>query len=68
MQVAISFAPWLLGVAGMPYLVAATVLGAMVLVQGLRGDGSAKWAREVFLASIVYMPILFAVMVVSGRA
>ncbi|HEY1818089.1 MAG TPA: heme o synthase [Kofleriaceae bacterium] len=67
-QVAISFVPWLLGVAGLPYVIAATALGAMVLVQGLRGDGSAKWAREVFLASIVYMPILFAVMVVSGRA
>jgi heme o synthase len=67
-QVAISFTPWLLGVAGLPYVIAATVLGAMVLVQGLRGDGSAKWAREVFLTSIIYMPILFAVMVVSGRA
>ena len=67
-QVAISFTPWLLGVAGVPYVVAASLLGAMVLVQGMRGDGSAKWARDVFLTSIVYMPILFAVMVVSGRA
>jgi protoheme IX farnesyltransferase len=67
-QVAISFVPWLLGVAGTPYLVAASVLGAMVLVQGLRGDGNAKWAREVFLTSIIYMPILFATMVVSGRS
>jgi len=67
-QVAVSLLPALLGVAGTPYLVAAIALGAMVLVQGLRGDGSPKWAREVFLASIIYMPILFAVMVVSGRA
>jgi protoheme IX farnesyltransferase len=67
-QVAVSFLPWLLGVAGVPYLATASVLGAMVLVQGLRGDGGAKWAREVFLASIIYMPILFAVMVVAGRA
>jgi heme o synthase len=67
-QVAISFTPWLLGVAGVPYVVTASLLGAMVLVQGMRGDGSAKWARDVFLTSIVYMPILFAVMVVSGRA
>jgi heme O synthase-like polyprenyltransferase len=43
------------------------VLGALVLVHGFRGDGSAKWARGVFLASIVYMPLLFAVMV-FGRA
>jgi heme o synthase len=67
-QVAISLAPALLGVAGLPYLVTSLVLGAMVLVQGFRGDGSPKWARNVFLTSIVYLPILFAVMVASGTA
>jgi heme o synthase len=67
-QVAISFAPALLGVAGLPYLITAIALGAMVLVQGFRGDGSPKWARNVFLTSIVYLPILFAVMVASGNA
>jgi len=67
-QVMVSMMPALLGVAGAPYLVAAVVLGVVVLVQGLLGDGSPKWARNVFLASIVYMPILFALMVVSGRA
>ena len=34
---------------------------------GVRGGG-AKWARNVFLASIVYLPVLFAVMVLDGRA
>jgi protoheme IX farnesyltransferase len=67
-QVAVSFAPVLLGVTGVPYLVTAAVLGALVLVQGLAGDGSTKWARNVFLASIVYLPLLFAVMVLDGRA
>lgn len=67
-QVMVSMMPALLGVAGAPYLVAAVVLGVVVLVQGLLGDGSPKWARNVFLASIVYMPILFALMVVSGKA
>ena len=67
-QVAVSLLPALLGVAGTAYLVTAIALGAMVLVQGLRGDGSAKWAREVFLTSIIYMPILFAVMVFGGHA
>jgi protoheme IX farnesyltransferase len=67
-QVAVSFAPVLLGVTGLPYLVTAAVLGALVLVQGLTGDGSTKWARNVFLASIVYLPLLFAVMVLDGRA
>jgi len=67
-QVAISLAPALLGVAGLPYLVAAIALGVMVLVRGFSGDGSTKWARNVFLTSIVYLPILFAVMVASGNA
>jgi len=67
-QVAVSLAPFVLGVVGVPYLVLAAVLGAMVLVQGLVGDGSVRWARHVFLTSIVYLPILFATMVLSGRA
>jgi len=67
-QVVVSFAPVLLGVTGVPYLVTAAALGALVLVQGLAGDGSTKWARNVFLASIVYLPLLFAVMVLDGRA
>src|SRR5262249_48866822 len=48
-QVAISFAPALLGVAGVPYLVTATVLGAAVVAQGIAGDGTPRWARDVFL-------------------
>ncbi|MEO8706575.1 MAG: heme o synthase [Kofleriaceae bacterium] len=69
-QVAISFAVVALGVAGTIYAITAAVLGAFVLVQGLRGvrTGTAKWARNVFLASIVYLPLLFAVMVLDGRA
>ena len=38
------------------------------MAQGIAGDGTTKWARDVFLASIVYLPILFAVMVIDGRA
>jgi len=80
-QVAVSLTPAYLGVAGLPYLVAAIALGALVLAQGfyparrsesgalhLGGDSSPKWARNVFLTSIVYLPILFAVMVASGQA
>src|SRR5262249_8649489 len=77
-QVAVSFAPALLGGAGVPYLVTAIALGALVLAQGLSfprsasgladGAGSHKWARNVFLTSIVYLPVLFAMMVVSGNA
>ncbi len=67
-QVAVSLAPAALGVAGTAYLVTAAVLGALVLVQGFAGDGSTKWARNVFVTSIVYLPILFGVMVASGQA
>ncbi len=69
-QVAISLVLVPLGVAGIPYLVTASVLGAFVLVQGFAGmrSGDTKWARAVFLASIVYLPVLFAVMVLDGRA
>ena len=63
-----------IGVAGPIYAATAIVLGAFVLVQGLflgplvTGDASPKWARNVFLASIVYLPVLFAIMVLDGRA
>lgn len=69
-QVVVSLLPFALGVAGLPYVVVAAVLGAGVLVQGIAGvrSGAQKWARNVFLASIVYLPVLFAVMVLDGRA
>jgi protoheme IX farnesyltransferase len=77
-QVAISFAPVALGTSGLLYLITAAVLGAGVLLQGLSGafasatatpsGATSRWARNVFLASIVYLPVLFAVMVIDGRA
>lgn len=70
-QVAVSLSLVLLGVAGTPYLVVASALGLMVLGQAypalLRGRADAKWARGLFLTSLVYMPILFAIMVLDGR-
>jgi protoheme IX farnesyltransferase len=67
-QVAVSLSLWPLGVAGLPYLFTAAALGAAVLVQGASGlaAGGARWARAVFLSSIVYLPVLFAVMVLDG--
>ena len=69
-QVAVSLSLVPLGVTGLPYLVTAVLLGAVVLVQGASGlrSGTAKWARSVFLASILYLPVLFAVMVLDGTA
>jgi protoheme IX farnesyltransferase len=69
-QVAVSLLLVPLGVTGLPYLVTAALLGAAVLVQGVSGlrSGTGKWARSVFLASIIYLPVLFAVMVLDGTA
>jgi protoheme IX farnesyltransferase len=69
-QVAVSLSLVPLGVTGLPYLVTAVLLGAVVLVHGASGlrSGTAKWARSVFLASILYLPVLFAVMVLDGTA
>jgi protoheme IX farnesyltransferase len=69
-QVLVSFAPIPLGVGGALYLATAIALGVFVLGQALRGvrTGEARWARGVFLASIVYLPVLFSVMVFDGRA
>jgi len=67
-QVAISLLPAYLGVAGLPYLITAVVLGALVLLQAFLEKGKpTKWARNVFVMSLVYLPILFAVMVASGQ-
>jgi protoheme IX farnesyltransferase len=69
-QVAVSLLLVPLGVTGLPYLVTAALLGAAVLVQGVSGlrSGTGRWARSVFLASIIYLPVLFAVMVLDGTA
>lgn len=70
-QVAVSLLPALLGIAGPAYFVSAVALGSVVLVQGTTGrtgKTTAKWAHHVFLTSIAYLPILFAVMVISGSA
>ncbi|MDX2087492.1 MAG: heme o synthase [Kofleriaceae bacterium] len=68
-QVAVSLTVVPLGVAGVPYLLTASLLGVFVLGQAFAGlrDGGSKWARNVFLASIIYLPVLFAVMVLDGR-
>jgi protoheme IX farnesyltransferase len=66
-QVAVSLLPAYFGVAGVAYLVTAVALGAMVIVQGFSGGATNRWARNVFLTSLIYLPLLFAVMVASGQ-
>lgn len=68
-QLAASILLYPLGVCGRGYLVIAAIAGlgfAALCARGLvRGD--ARWARNVFLASIVYLPVVYTAMVVDGR-
>jgi heme o synthase len=69
-QVAVSLTLYPLGVAGITYEIIAAALGLMVLVQcfaGIIKGTDVKWARNVFIASIVYLPILFFAMVINGQ-
>ena len=52
-----------LGIAGGVYLAAAAILGAAFFgwsLWGLRAEAGNRWARQLFLGSLVYLPLLFA--------
>ena len=58
-----------LHVAGALYGVVAVVLGvAMVVIafRGLNPQAGAKWARQMFAASLVYLPLLFAALALDA--
>lgn len=68
-QLAVSLTLYPLGVSGLGYLAVAAVCGvayAVFALAGLRG-GDARWARQLFLWSIVYLPVVFTAMVIDGR-
>ncbi|MBK8171955.1 MAG: protoheme IX farnesyltransferase [Sandaracinaceae bacterium] len=59
-----------LGVAGKPYLFAATALGLVFLgtsLLGLRRDAGHKWARRLFYVSLVYLTLLFLALTLDAR-
>jgi protoheme IX farnesyltransferase len=59
----VSALPFVVGVAGWPYLVAALALGlwwGWVGVDGWRRQGDARWARKLFGTSLLYLTGLFA--------
>jgi protoheme IX farnesyltransferase len=67
----VALAPYFLGVAGRIYLVAAIALGAALF--GLGAWGVAKrlgrpWARQLFLATLLYLSAIFLVLMVDGGA
>jgi protoheme IX farnesyltransferase len=64
--VSLLFVP--LGVAGTLYLVTALVMGALFFaaaVAGLRPAAGTKWARGVFLLSLLYVTVLFGALMVD---
>jgi protoheme IX farnesyltransferase len=65
--VLVSFIPTYLGMAGKFYLVGATILGLMFLRAGLRLslERTGMRARQVLMASVVYLPVLYALLVLD---
>jgi protoheme IX farnesyltransferase len=64
--VSLLFVP--IGVARGAYLAAALVLGALFLgyaIVGLRDDAGVRWARNLFLLSLLYLPGLFGALVLD---
>jgi protoheme IX farnesyltransferase len=56
------------GVGGRLYLGAAVALGAVFLgfgLWGLRASAGVRWARRLFVVSILYLVLLFAALMVS---
>jgi protoheme IX farnesyltransferase len=62
-----SLTPALTGLGGLPYAAVAVVLGSILvwLSTGFARDLSTISARRLFLASIVYLPVLWAVLVAN---
>jgi protoheme IX farnesyltransferase len=68
--VAVSFLAVPLGMAGMAYLAAASLLGTVFLgfsLGGLRRGTGGAWARRTFLYSLVYLTLLVTVLLLDAR-
>jgi protoheme IX farnesyltransferase len=66
-QIAVSLALAPLGVAGAPYLAAASILGAAYFGYAVLGLRTPTGARKLFFASLLYLPLLFAALMLDGR-
>ncbi len=67
MLVPVSLLPAVLGISGKIYLVSALVLGLLFLASSIRAalSKSNQHARQLLLASVLYLPLLFGVMVLN---
>jgi protoheme IX farnesyltransferase len=69
MLVPVSLLPVALGMSGKVYLYGALVLGLLFLYSSLRAafSMSRQQARRLLLASVLYLPLLFILMVLNGK-
>jgi len=67
MLLPVSLLPALMGISGRVYLISAIVLGLLFLVASVRAalSKSNQHARQLLLASVLYLPLLFGVMVLN---
>jgi protoheme IX farnesyltransferase len=67
MLVPVSLLPFALGISGRIYLIAAAVLSLLFLAFSVRAalSKSNQHARQLLLASVIYLPLLFGVMVLN---
>ena len=67
MLIPVSLLPTALGVSGKVYFVVALLLGILFFVTGVRAalSKSNQHARQLLLASVLYLPLLFGVMVLN---
>jgi heme o synthase len=63
----LSVAPWILGLAGVVYMVSALGLGGAFLATSimLRASRSNEAARRVFFVSLAYLPVLLLILVID---
>lgn len=69
MMVPVSLAPFFLGFAGWIFLTIASVLGVWFLVESIRTARakSVEMARRLLLVSVLYLPLIFAALVLDKR-
>jgi protoheme IX farnesyltransferase len=67
MLIPVSLLPVILGISGKFYLIAALLLGLLFLASAVRAalSKSNQHARQLLLASVLYLPLLFGVMVLN---
>jgi protoheme IX farnesyltransferase len=63
----LALAPWILGIAGAVYAIAAAVLSGLFILAAVRVwfDRSERAARQMFAFSIVYLFLLFTLLIVD---